>query len=95
MKVYPASATVQLEFDKVALLLQEHCKTEYGINKAKELRIHTAKQFIEIALQQTHEFKLLLLQGMPFPNDFSTNIARDIKLLGTPGSVLKGDQWLL
>ncbi|HAN39087.1 MAG TPA: DNA mismatch repair protein MutS [Chitinophagaceae bacterium] len=95
MKVYPASATVQLEFDKVALLLQEHCKTEYGINKAKELRIHTAKQFIEIALQQTHEFKLLLLQGMPFPNDFSTNIARDIKLLGIPGSVLKGDQWLL
>lgn len=95
MKVYPASATVQLEFDKVALLLQEHCKTEYGINKAKELRIHTARQFIEIALQQTHEFKLLLLQGMPFPNDFSTNIARDIKLLGIPGSVLKGDQWLL
>ncbi|HAI82162.1 MAG TPA: DNA mismatch repair protein MutS, partial [Chitinophagaceae bacterium] len=33
--------------------------------------------------------------GMPFPNDFSTNIARDIKLLGIPGSVLKGDQWLL
>jgi len=95
LKVYPASATVQLEFDKVALLLQEHCKTEYGINKAKELRIHTARQFIEIALQQTHEFKLLLLQGMPFPNDFSTNIARDIKLLGIPGSVLKGDQWLL
>jgi DNA mismatch repair protein MutS2 len=95
LKVYPASAAVQLEFDKVALLLQEHCKTEYGINKAKELRINTAKQFIEIALQQTHEFKLLLLQGMPFPNDFSTNIARDIKLLGIPGSVLKGDQWLL
>ncbi|MFN4005901.1 MAG: endonuclease MutS2 [Chitinophagaceae bacterium] len=95
MKVYPASAAVQLEFDKVALLLQEHCKTEYGINKAKELRIHTAKQFIEIALQQTHEYKLLLLQGMPFPNDFSTNIGRDIKLLGIPGSVLKGDQWLL
>jgi DNA mismatch repair protein MutS2 len=94
MKLYPESAAVQLEFDKIKALLKEHCKTEYAKSKAQELRIHTKKAYIETELQQSHEFKLLLQLSQYFPNDYVLNIARDIKLLGIPGSMLTGEQWM-
>ncbi len=95
MKFFPESALVQLEFTKVKALLEEHCKTEYAKSKAADLRIHTRKDFIERELQQSNEFKLLLQYGQYFPNDYILNLAREIKLLGIPGAVLDGDQFIL
>ncbi len=95
MKLYPESADVQLEFTKVKALLTEHCKSEYAKNKAENLRIHTRKEFIELELQQSHEFKLLVLLTQYFPNDYVLNISREIKLLSIPGASLGGDQFLL
>ena len=94
MKIYPDSAITQLEFDKVKALLAAHCSTEYANRKSEELRIHTNKQYIDIELQQSHEFKMLAAQGQPFPIDFTSNISRDIKLLGISGSMLTGEQFL-
>jgi DNA mismatch repair protein MutS2 len=93
MRIYPESALIQLEFDKVQSLLAAHCKTEYGINKSGELRVHTHVQYIETELQQTSEFKLLVQASQYFPNDFTQNLAREIKLLSIPGAVLSGEQF--
>lgn len=95
MKFFPESALVQLEFTKVKALLEEHCKTEYAKSKAEDLRIHTRKDFIERELQQSNEYKLLVQHGQYFPNDYILNLAREIKLLGIPGAVLDGDQFIL
>jgi DNA mismatch repair protein MutS2 len=95
MKFFPESALVQLEFEKVKALLEEHCKTLYAKEKAKDLRIHTRKEFIDLDLQQTHEYKLLLQHAMYFPNDHTLNIARELKLLGIPGAVLSEEQLML
>ncbi|MES2003324.1 MAG: MutS2/Smr-associated SH3 domain-containing protein [Bacteroidota bacterium] len=94
MRLYPESAISQLEFDKVRALLKEHAKTEYAKTKASELRIHTRKEYIQLELQQSHEFKLILQQAQYFPNDFTYNISRDIKLLSIPGALLTGEQWM-
>src|ERR1700738_3164576 len=94
MRIFPESALVQMEFDKVKTLLTEHCNTEYARSKAADLRIHTRKEFIELELRQTHEFKLLLQNGQYFPNDHLLNLAKDLKLLGIPGAVLVGDQFM-
>lgn len=94
MKLFPASAGVQLEFDKVKNLLAEHGRTEHAITKAKELRIHTRKEFIELELRQSHEYKQLLVNSIHFPNDHVLNIARDLKLLSIPGAVLSGEQFM-
>ena len=94
MKLYPESAASQLEFDKVKLLLHEHCKTEYGKYKAENLRIHIHKDYIRLELQQTHEYKMLLLQAQYFPNDFSLNLAKELQLLGIPGATLSGDDFM-
>src|SRR5689334_18989893 len=95
MKLYPESAAIQLEFDKIKELLTEHCSSEYAKQKAEDLRIHTKKEYIDIELQQSHEYKLLLQHGQYFPNDYILNIAREIKLLGIPGSTLSGEEFLL
>lgn len=94
MKLYPANAETQLEFDKVKALLAAHCKTAYAKHKAEKLRIHTRKDFIELELKQTHEFKLLTEQSLYFPDEPALNIANDIKLLGIQGSTLTGEQWI-
>ncbi len=94
MRIYPESAVSQLEFDKVKALLQEHANTVYAKEKAAQLRIHTKKEYIELELQQSHEYKLIMAQGQYFPNDFTLNISRDLKLLSIPGSMLVGEQWI-
>ncbi len=92
MKVFPESALVQLEFDKVKALLHAHCRTDAAKTRTDELRIHTHKRYIETELQQSYEFLLLQQQGQYFPNDFVLNIHRELKLLSVPGAVLGEEQ---
>lgn len=94
MKLFPESALVQLEFDKVKVLLHGHCKTEYARHKADNLRIHTRKDFIDTELQQSYEFKLIIVNQQHFPNDFVLNLSKDLKLLSIPGAVLLGEQFM-
>ena len=94
MKLFPESAGVQLEFDKIRTLLAEHTRTAYAQEKAKSLRIHTRKEFIELELAQSHAYLLLQQTGQHFPNDFVLNISRELKLLGIPGAVLNGEDFV-
>ncbi|RYZ63116.1 MAG: DNA mismatch repair protein MutS [Chitinophagaceae bacterium] len=92
MKIYPDSAIVQLEFDKIKTLLHEKCRTDYAKTKAHELRIHTKKEFIEIELKQTHEYRQLVQNAIYFPNDYVLNLAKELRLLGIEGALLTGEQ---
>ncbi len=95
MKFFPESALVQLEYEKVKTLLALQCRTAYAKDKADNLRIHTKKEFILTELQQSNEFKLLLQSNQHFPNDFTHNLSKELKLTGIPGAVLSGEQFLL
>src|SRR6476469_4266163 len=95
MKLFPESALTQLEYEKVKTLLGEYCRTDYAKFKADNLRIHTKKEFIELELQQSNEYKLLMQGGQYFPNDFTLNIGKELKLLAIPGAVLSGEQFLM
>ena len=92
MKLFPESALVQLEFDKIKSLLHEKCRFEYAKHKAQGLRIHTKKEFIERELKQTHEFKQLIQNSIYFPNDYILNLTKELRLLAIEGAVLNGEQ---
>ena len=94
MKLFPESAYIQLEFDKIKALLAEHCKSDYAKSKSVQLRIHTKKEYIDTELKQGYEFKQLLQNNIYFPNDFFQDISNDLKLLGIPGSMLGGEQFV-
>lgn len=74
--------------------MAEFCKTAYAKDRATNLRIHTKKEFIDLELKQSHEFKLVLQTGQYFPNDFMLNLTNELKLLAIPGAVLTGEQFL-
>lgn len=92
MKLYPESASIQLEFDKIRELLAKHCETVYAQQKAQQLRVHTQKRFIDAELKQSHEFKQLLQNAVHFPNDYILNLQKELKLLSIPGALLTGEQ---
>jgi len=94
MKLFPQTAPQQLEFDKIKSLLITYCRSEYARNKARDLRIHTHKKFIEPQLLQTHEYKLLFENHLHFPDDAVLNLSNELKLLGIEASVLSGEQFL-
>ena len=92
MKLFPESAYLQLEFNKVKELLANYCQTEHAHTKAMELRIHTRKEFVETELRQSHEFRQLVVNGIYFPNDYILNLSKELKLLSIPGAVLSGEE---
>jgi DNA mismatch repair protein MutS2 len=94
MKLFPQSASQQLEFDKIKDLLKDHCRSEFARKKAEELRIHTHKRFIEPELLQTHEYKLLFQNHLYFPDDAVLNLSKELKLLAIESSFLLGEQFL-
>jgi DNA mismatch repair protein MutS2 len=94
MKLYPESAIVQLEFEKIRTLLADHTRSAYAHNKALDLRIHTRLEYIARALDQSAAYLLLLQNGQYFPNDTVLNIEKELRLLGIPGAVLKGDDFV-
>jgi DNA mismatch repair protein MutS2 len=94
MKLYPESAIVQLEFDKIRTLLADHTRSAYAHNKAMDLRIHTRLEYIGRELDQSAAFLLLLQNGQYFPNDTVLNIEKELRLLGIPGAVLKGEDFV-
>lgn len=94
MKLFPESASHQLEFDKIKELLVAHCRSEYARKKAGELRIHTHRKFIEPELLQTNEYKLLFQNHLYFPDDAVLNLSRELRLLSIESSILSGEQFL-
>jgi DNA mismatch repair protein MutS2 len=92
MRLYPESAYLQLEFDKIKNLLAAHCGNEYARDKARQLRIHTQKEFIETELKQSHEYSQLVRNGIYFPNDYILNLFNELKLLSIEDAVLSGEQ---
>ncbi|HEX7846080.1 MAG TPA: MutS2/Smr-associated SH3 domain-containing protein [Chitinophagaceae bacterium] len=94
MKLFPATASQQLEFDRVKDLLANYCQSDHARSKAVNLRIHTRKEFIDVELKQSHEYRQLIANSIYFPNDHILNLARELKLLSIPGAVLSGEQFL-
>lgn len=95
MRLYPESAAVQLEFDKVKSLLSEQTRTALGKEKADNLRIHTRKHFIDLELNQSYQYLQLLANGQTFQHNESFNLSRELKLLSIEGAVLTGETFLL
>lgn len=94
IQLYPAHAAEALEFDKIRLMLHKKCRTDAAHERVDDLRFHTKLEYIAKELNETHDYKMLLGGTETFPNDFTTNLQRELKLLSIPRSVLSGQQLL-
>ncbi|MBA3829225.1 MAG: DNA mismatch repair protein MutS [Taibaiella sp.] len=94
MNLYPAHAAEALEFNKVCNLLKQKCRTDAARDAVDTIRFHTHIDHVKKNLLHTHEFKMILEGGDHFPNDFTRNVQKELKLLAVQGSVLDGEQLL-
>ncbi len=94
IQMYPAKADEALEFNKIVELLLHKCRTDAAREKVANIRFHTHKEHMERDLNQANEFKAILSSADHFPNDFTRNMQRELKLLSISGGVLKGDELL-
>ncbi len=95
IQLYPAHAAEALEFNKVSTLLLHKCRTDAARERVDNIRFHTRMDHMERELQQTNEFKSILKSGSDqFPNDFTRNLTKELKLLNVSGGVLNGEQML-
>ena len=94
MQLYPAHADDALEFNKVRDLLLLKCRTDAARERVANIRFHTTMVHMERELQQTNEFKNIIIGNDHFPNDFTRNMTKELKLLSIPGGVLNGEQLL-
>lgn len=94
LQLYPAQALDQLEFNKIRQLLIQKCRTDAARRRVEDLRFHTRLEYVEMALQQTLEYKSTLNGSDYFPNDFTRNVERELKLLSITNAILKGDELL-
>lgn len=92
MNLYPERAVESLEFHKVQQLLQGYCRTDAAKQRAQSLKFQTKIEYIERALMQTEEYRNILSSQDHFPNDFTRNMQKELKLLSISGAVLNGEQ---
>ena len=92
MQLYPANAAESLEFNKIATLLKAKCRTDAARERAENMRFHTRLDHMERELLQTNEFKSILQGADFFPNDFTRNLSKELKLIKVTGGVLSGEQ---
>ncbi|RYG53965.1 MAG: DNA mismatch repair protein MutS, partial [Chitinophagaceae bacterium] len=92
MQIYPAHAAEALEFNKIRELLKGKCRTDSARERSEALRFHTRLEYVRRELMQTEEFRQTLSGNDYFPNDFTVNLSRELKLLKVPGAVLSGEQ---
>lgn len=91
---YPAQAQDQLEFHKIKQLLLHKCRTDLARNRVDTLKLHSRLDYVEMALQQTLEYKSTLQSHDHFPNDFTRNVEKELKYLSISGATLKGEELL-
>lgn len=94
MQLYPAHAAEALEFGKIKQLLLLHCRTDAARERVENMRFMSRVEIIEKALLQTAEYKSTLGGSDSFPNDFTRNLQKELRLLAVSGAVLGGDQLL-
>jgi DNA mismatch repair protein MutS2 len=92
LQIYPAQAAEGLEFHKIQQLLLQKCRTDAARERVTGLKFQSRMETIEKALKQTAEFKNALNGSDYFPNDFTRNLARELKLLSVSGATLGGEE---
>lgn len=90
--LYPQQAIESLEFHKVLQLLEQKCRTNAAKERVRKIKFQTKLELIERALLQTEEYRNILSASDYFPNDFTKELQKELKLLQVSGATLQGDQ---
>ncbi|MCC5939012.1 MAG: endonuclease MutS2 [Lunatimonas sp.] len=74
MKIYPSNLEQKINFDKIRDLIRDECSSSLGADFVQKIAFSRDASLIQRLLEQTEEFKRLLLSGESFPSSNFVNI---------------------
>jgi len=92
MNLYPDAAPERLEFDKIRDAVAKHTRSDAARERVAAMRFMTRVETVQRALDQTAEYRTILVGGEPLPADPGRNLTRELRLLQVQGAVLTGDE---
>ncbi|MEX1188621.1 MAG: DNA mismatch repair protein MutS [Bacteroidia bacterium] len=92
MRIYPEDSRSSFEFDKICKLIEQHCRSAIGKQKALGMEPLSDYSAIELQLTRVREYLDVIQSGSGFPSASFPEISREIALLRVAGSTLQEKQ---
>ena len=86
--IFPENFEEKIGFDQIRNMLRGHCVSAMGEEYVDNIRFETRYETILLQLEQTEEFRQLLLFGKTFPAQNYFNLVPDLQRISLPGSHL-------
>jgi len=91
---YPKNFEEKVGFDRIRKMILDTCLCDLGRELTAEMHFSTSADEITILLQQTDEFRKILLLDQDFPLDHFFDVTPSLKKLRIEGSYLEAEEFL-
>ena len=91
--LYPKEIESKLGFDKIRSFLKSECLSSLGASFVNKLRFSNDFSLIQKLLNQTEEFKSILLTGENFPSTHYFDVNNSLKKLEIEGTFLSEEEF--
>jgi len=90
--IYPKNFEQKIEFDTIRRMLRENCLSEQGSRYAEKIRFISDFDQLKKLLDQTEEFRQLLLIQPGFPSQDYFDLTHELQRLQVPGSYIEPEK---
>lgn len=85
---YPDNIESKLGFDKIRELIKAHCLSDLGVSYVDKIQFLVKEKLIRQLIEQTEDFRKILVADEPFPSSNYLDIAGALKKIKIAGSFL-------
>jgi DNA mismatch repair protein MutS2 len=89
--IYPKNFEGKIGFDTVRELIRKNCINRLGVAYVEKIRFVSDPQIISMLIDQTEEFRQLILSGSAFPLQDYVDVTSELKTLLIEGAVIDLD----
>jgi len=89
--IFPANFEQKIGFDSIRSMVKESCLSESGKSYVDQVALSHDMKSISLALNQTEEFRQILLFEPHFPSQDYIDLSSELKRILTKGSYLEAD----
>ncbi|MBD3626729.1 endonuclease MutS2 [Cyclobacterium sp.] len=93
MKLYPSNMEEKINFDKIKELIRDECTSSLGVDFVGKVSFSRDKKLLTKLLEQTDEFRQILVSGNPFPASNFINIYPYLEKAKIEGTFLFEDEF--
>ena len=85
---YPTNFEEKISFPRIREMVEVKCLSSLGIRLAKEMSFSFDFNKLQRNLQQTDEFRQVLISGRPFPSQDYIDVTEELNRIKTPGAFI-------